>query len=149
LISFFLGGRAAVVASEEFKAKIKAGEIFEALTLAMSQAIELEITTWVGSSATIINDSPPQPGSRIRTRMNLLNGQMENEVGSQFIGNGPYQELQKFHQAQVKQGCQMILQNLESLQKMFVVLNRTRSLLPQEHPPTKPVLDQNDNLLVK
>ena len=134
-----------MAASEEFKAKIKAGEIFEALTLAMSEAIELEITTWVGEEGDTNSPNGSEPGKRMQTRINLVEGKMENEVGSEFIGNGPYQELQEFHQTQVKQGRQMILDNLESLQKMFVVLSNTLWDLPEGQTLEKPALEGEEH----
>ncbi len=134
-----------MAANEEFKGKIKAGEIFEALTLAMSEAIELEITTWVGKEGDTTSPDGSEPGKRMRTRMNLVEGTIENEVGSEFIGNGPYQELQEFHQTQVKLGMQMILDNLESLQKMFIVLSNTPWDLPQGQTLEKPGLFPADD----
>ncbi|MEC4983041.1 MAG: hypothetical protein SAJ37_21985 [Oscillatoria sp. PMC 1068.18] len=123
-----------MAASDEFKEYIKEGKIFEALTLALSEAIELEITTWVSTA----NDNPnesnlghPVPGNCLRTRMNMVDGDIENEVGTQFIGNAPYTELREFHLEQVKEGRKTIQQNLESLQQMFVVLASTASQLPQ------------------
>jgi len=106
----------------------------------MSEAIELEITTWVGEEGNTTSPDGSEPGKRIRTRINLVEGTMENEVGSQFIGNGPYQELQEFHQTQVKLGRQMILDNLGSLQKMFVVLSNTLWDLPEGQTQEKPAL---------
>ncbi|MBZ8181841.1 hypothetical protein [Oscillatoria salina] len=123
-----------MAASDQFKEYIKEGKIFEALTLALSEAIELEITTWVSTA----NDNPngsnpdrPVPGNCLRTRMNMVDGDIENEVGTQFIGNAPYTELREFHLEQVKEGRKTIQQNLESLQQMFVVLASTASQLPQ------------------
>jgi hypothetical protein len=59
-----------------------------------------------------------------------VDGDIDNEVGSQFIGNGPYTELQQFHRAQVQEGPQMIQHNLENLQQLFSVLTSTLSQLP-------------------
>lgn len=147
-----------MTASDEFKEKLKAGEIFDAFNLAISEAIELEITTWVSSSdsdnQSSGNANQPKPGYCMRTRMNLVDGKIENEVGSQFIGNGPYTELMQFHLEQVKEGRQIVLKNLESLQKMFVVLTSTLSQLPQtssrrleqEKPALSP--SNQDNLIL-
>lgn len=116
-------------ASEEFKQKIQAGEIFEALTLAMSEATELEVTTWV--SKIPWEDSQPQPGDYLRTRINLVGGEIENEIGSKFIENEGSNAILDLHLHQVKEGHQTVLNNLESLQKMFVVLTSILQELPQ------------------
>ena len=116
-----------MAASDDFKEKLKAGKIVDALTLALTQAIELEVTTWVSSEEA----NQPQPGHYLRTRMNIVDGKIENEVGSEFIGNGSYTDLQKFHLEQLKEGQQITQRNLESLQKLFVVLTSTLSQLPQ------------------
>ena len=39
-----------MTALEEFRGKIASGQVFDALTVAMSEAIELNITTWVASN---------------------------------------------------------------------------------------------------
>ncbi|MBZ8181842.1 hypothetical protein, partial [Oscillatoria salina] len=86
----------------------------------MSQAIELKITTWVSSAKdTAI---APQPGKRLQTRINLVDGDIENEIGDRFIGTGPYRELRQFHSQQVAFANQTIQGNLQSLQQLFAVL---------------------------
>ncbi|CAA9281612.1 hypothetical protein AVDCRST_MAG92-3582 [uncultured Coleofasciculus sp.] len=126
--------------SDDFKAQLKAGKIIDALTLALGEAVELEITTWVSSasdSTTSIEAEAPAPESRMRTRMNIVDGDINNEVGTQFIGNGPYTELQQFHRAQVQDGPQMIQHNLENLQQLFSVLTSTLTQLPPTSPRRK------------
>lgn len=119
--------------SDEFKQQLKAGKIIDALTLALGEAVELEITTWVSSansdSKTPVEAAPP-PESCIRTRINIVDGDINNAVGSEFIGNGPYTELQQFHKTQVQDAPQMIQHNLENLQQLFSVLTSTLTQLP-------------------
>lgn len=116
--------------SDEFKEQLKAGKIVDALTLALAEAVELDITTWVSSANSTETDQPPA-NCRMRTRINIVEGAIDNEVGSQFIGNGPYTELRQFHMEQVQEGRQIIQHNLENLQQLFTVLTRTLSQLPQ------------------
>lgn len=121
--------------SDEFKEQLKAGKIVDALTLALGEAVELEITTWVSSAnnsdAQSSEADKPSADSRMRTRMNIVDGAIDNEVGSRFIGNGPYTELRQFHMEQVHQGRQIIQQNLENLQQLFTVLTTTLTQMPQ------------------
>lgn len=132
--------------SDDFKEQLKAGKLVEALTLVLTEAVELEITTWVASGnsgADNLTSDQPQPGSRMRTRINILEGEIDNEVGSEFIGNGSYTELQKFHQQQVQQGRQTIQNNLIVLQQMFTVLASTMSQIPSGG---QPKLEENSVL---
>jgi len=130
-----------MAASDEFKEQIKEGKIVEALTMALGEAIELEITTWVSTEGSG-ESTPhrPQPGYCMRTRMNLVDGDIENEVGTEFIGNGPYRELREFHLAQVQEGRQIIHQNLESLHQIFLTLADTMARLRQQS-PSRPALN--------
>ena len=120
---------------DNFKAKIKAGKILEALAQAMSKAVELEITTWVADENLGENaqQKPNKPGESLRTRINFLEGKIENEVGDQFLGNSPYAELKEFHQEQVQESHHIINNNLNSLQKLFAVLVKMQqaNLLPR------------------
>lgn len=117
--------------SDDFKKQLKAGKIIDALTLALGEAVELEITTWVSSA----NDSKTSveatsSSDRMRTRINIVDGDINNEVGTQFIGDGPYTELQQFHSSQVQDAPLMIQHNLANLQQLFSVLTNTLSQLP-------------------
>jgi hypothetical protein len=134
--------------SDDFKEQLKAGRIVDALTLALGEAVELEITTWVSSSKnsethTSSETAKPAPDSRMRTRLNIVDGAIDNEVGSRFIGNGPYTELREFHMEQVQQGRQIIQHNLENLQQLFTVLTHTLTHLP---PASRRLVDGNSVL---
>ena len=131
-----------MTAIEEFRAKMKAGAIFDALTLAMSEAVELKITTWVAASDLDNNNDESQPGYRLHTRMNLVNGEVENEIGSEFINNPDYARLQQLHLEQVQQGRETLIKNIESLQAMFTIFNDTLPEMPE--PTTNPALNPSE-----
>lgn len=122
--------------SDEFRRYLRDGRIAEALTLALGEAIELEITTWVstgeGSLTSYNTISQPSPGYRMKTRINIVDGDIDNEVGAQFISSGPYSELRDFHLQQVQDGQDIIKSNIESLQQMFVLMARTLERLPSQ-----------------
>ncbi|MGF1540264.1 MAG: hypothetical protein ACFCU5_07400 [Pleurocapsa sp.] len=134
-----------MTAIEEFREKMKAGAIFEALTLAMSEAVELKITTWVATSG--IENNPngdeSQPGYRLHTRINLVNGEVENEIGSEFINNPNYAQLQQLHLEQVQQGRETLIRNIESLQAMFTIFNDTLPDMPQ-NPALQPGREEDN-----
>jgi hypothetical protein len=137
-----ISGVSIVKAIDKFKDKLRSGEIFEALTIAMSEAIELKVTTWISSTespptaqdfyanGTLKEDLQPPLGSCLQTRINLVDGEVENLIGSEFIGDEAYAELQQFHLEQVQEGREILLKNIESLQKIFVVMTNTMSQLP-------------------
>jgi hypothetical protein len=108
--------------SDDFREQLKAGNITEALALALSQAAGLKITTWVTSATDEAETTPGKPGDRLRTHINTIEGKLENEIGDRFIGNGPYRELRQFHFDQVAESSKIIQSNLKSLQKLFEVL---------------------------
>ena len=126
---------------EEFKAKVRAGELHEALAIAMSEAIELKITTVIADSQEQLLEDASQPGYRMRTRINIVDGEVENEIGKEFINNPAYAELQKFHFEQITQGREILLNNLANLQSMFAMLQDTQSEL------TKIAANPEDKLL--
>ncbi|MEH1987109.1 hypothetical protein [Nostoc sp.] len=87
------------------------------------EVIELEITTWVPESSTQLENPQgqqvAQPGNRMHTIINLIDGDITNEVGSEFIGSGPYTELREFHLTQIKESREIMQKNIESLQKLY------------------------------
>ena len=111
-----------MASSDDFREQLKAGNITEALALALSKAVELKITTWVASAEDGVDATEAKPGHRLRTRINMIEGDIENEIGEQFLGYGPYRELRQFHLDQVAESNKIIQSNLKSLQKLFEVL---------------------------
>lgn len=107
--------------NQEFKAALQAGKLAEALKLAMALAVELKITTSVVDSQ--------KPKQSISTRINLVEGSIDNLLSEEFVANGAYQALQDFHFAQVSDVNQTIQNNLDTLSKMF----RLMASLQQQH----------------
>jgi hypothetical protein len=119
-------------ASKEFKEKINKlnnmEDLIDTVKTAIQEVIELEITTWVSEASNALENQSQtgkeviKPGNRMYTRINLIDGDIENEIGSQFVGNGSYTELREFHLNQVKEGREIIQKNIESIQKMYEIL---------------------------
>ena len=124
--------------SDQFKQALKEGNIEQALQLALSEATELEITTWVRAANPYnANQQIPEnapPGHRMRTAIDIVEGQINTEVGSHFVGNGPYTELREFHVRQIEESRNVLQQNLESLQQLFVVLAGSMKQLSRTQP---------------
>ena len=116
---------------EEFQTKVRAGEIFEALAIAMSESIELDITTSIASSSDRQLDGATKHSAQMHTRINLIEGTIENEISRDFANNPAYAQLQKLHLEQVRQGREIIINNLANLQSMLAILNDTQSEITQ------------------
>lgn len=121
--------------SKNFKQALIEGKLDEALAIAISQAPELKITTSIVSSSShnvADNDSKPKnppPTKRLHTRINLVEGEIHNEISEDLIGNADSQEVQQFHFEQVARGHQIIQKNLESLQNIFRLMT---TIQPQQ-----------------
>ncbi|MCC5624502.1 hypothetical protein [Nostoc sp. CHAB 5715] len=119
--------------SSKFKIKVKKlnakgegfniDDVIDAIKTAIVEVVELEITTWVPDSSTQLEQPQgqqiAQPGNRMYTVINLIDGDINNEVGSQFVGSGPYTELREFHLSQIKESREIMQKNIESLQKLY------------------------------
>ncbi len=113
--------------SEQFKQELQREDLdnhslARALKLALTEMIELNITTWVVpvESGSLAGD--PIPGYRMKTHINIVDGDINNEIGSPFIAGGPYAELRDFHLQQVAESRMILQQNLETVQQLFTVL---------------------------
>ncbi len=146
--------------SDEFKQHIKAGNLSEALKIALAEVIELKITTWVVPTVENATESASDfpeatPGYRMMTRINIVDGEIDNEVGSQFLNSGPYSELREFHLNQVQKGREIIYRNLQVLKDLFSTLavstsrryDTTQSAVSQLHPQISPILDERPILV--
>ena len=108
--------------SKEFKQAIEAGNISEAFLVAMSNAPELSITTKIVTAEGERVDESSEVDNYLRTRINLVEGKVENEIGAKLTGDR-YSEIQQFHIEQVTQAHQTIQHNLISLQKIFQLMS--------------------------
>ena len=131
--------------SEEFKQAIREGRVHDAFVLAIAQASELEITTWIASAETA--QEKPESDKFLQTQINLVEGEITNKIGGEIIGDNLYTKAQDFHTQQVSQGHQIISHNLESLQQ---ILRLTTILQKQKrgesYQPLKPFKISSDSL---
>jgi hypothetical protein len=115
-----------MAAIDNFKNALRAGNFEEAFVGLLSKAVEFSITTWVvsdsGDSTESEASNPAKPGNSLRTRINLLEGEINNEIDRNCLENGLSQELQQFHLEQVAKGNEIIEKNLESVEKLIQLL---------------------------
>ncbi len=110
-----------MASSTEFKKALREGKLREALIIAMGNAPELQITTWISSPED--NSAQPSQSKCLKTHVNLVEGKIANSIGADLMGDSLYGAIQKFHSQQVTQGHQAISENLRSLQQMFRLMS--------------------------
>lgn len=100
----------------EVKAKIRAGEIDEAMSIAMAESMKIEVVTTLskgeGQSSTVC----------FRTLIDLLQNEIDNEFSESVAQNQVGKKVEKLHFQEVKIAHQRILSNIKSLKKMFEIL---------------------------
>ena len=121
--------------NEEFKKALKAGNLALALKLAMACRVELKITTTLVSA-----DASKQS---LSTRINLLEGAIDNVVSEEFIDKGTYEAIKQFHFAQVSDVNQTMGNNLDSLSKMFRLMAKVK----QQHSSQPQVAGEDETTL--
>lgn len=125
--------------SKEFKKALREGKLSEALVIAMGNAPELRITTWISSPED--DSAQPSKGKCIKTHVNLVEGKIANSIGQDLMGDNLYGAIQKFHSQQINQGHQAISENLRSLQQMFRLMSLWQQQQNGEPLPQLPLLD--------
>ena len=96
---------------EKIEAKIQEGKFQEAMNMAILDAMTLQIST----------SSKDQPDQEFRTTIDLLENEIENQLGDS--------SLEKFHFSQVQKTQDMMMNNITSLQKMFTLLQESSNQL--------------------
>ena len=123
-----------VTASVRFQSKLKETKnLGDALIEIFSDLVQLEIVTWVAHEG----DTTHRAGNRLKTKINLIDGDIENELGADFLQGSPYAELRGFHEIQVEKGSETIANNLKTLvdigQKVTGLLNGENESEPEEN----------------
>ncbi|MBW4534887.1 MAG: hypothetical protein KME09_13210 [Pleurocapsa minor HA4230-MV1] len=98
-----------------------AQEIFQLLTIAMSEIVEVEVSTYV-DSWDLDHLEQSASTSRFHTQIDLLNQTVEHEIDLKLIDNPTYGELQRWHIEQVRQRQESLIKNLANLEQMRQIL---------------------------
>lgn len=106
---------------EQIKAKIQTGETNEAMAMAMSEVMKLEIITCISDDNSQI--SPPY----LRTTIDLFENEIDYQISEELINSNSYEQIKKIHSQRTQQGNERILKNVANLKKMFSMLNATLS----------------------
>jgi hypothetical protein len=97
--------------NSEFHANLQAGKVSEAISLLVSQLVEMDIVTALPADA---------KGSHIlTTKVNLLSGRIVNEVSPEFVSNPDYAKFLAFHTEQIDATSQLVREQLRGLQGLI------------------------------
>ena len=124
--------------SEKFKQAIKEGKIQDAFAIALGNAPQLKITSWIADPEAE-GEPKKQPRSQecLRTHLNLIEGEIVNEIGEGAISDELYSTLQQFHLQRVAYSHQTVGENIQTLQQMFRLLTRLQK--QQQGEPVSPL----------
>lgn len=117
-----------MISSEEFQQKLQTGQIQEAFALIVSDLTELDVTTRIAEGS--IASSQSASSEYLSTKINLLTGEIQNEVGKDLIINSNcYLKLHQLHIDQIVASRRIVQDYLDRIQAMVAVLSSTSSTI--------------------
>ena len=112
-----------MISSQEFQRTLQAGKIHEALTLLLRDAAEIDVTTRIAADS---NSSEVNRNGYLRTKINLLTGEVQNEIGKGVItDSNSYLKLQKLHIEQIVATDRIVQAYWHQLKTILGVLSTT------------------------
>lgn len=105
---------------QEFRRNINEKNFYEAFAVVVKDLNRLKVTTIIedeieGGNAGFAEDLQGQPGKRMITAIDLIDGDITNVIGTRFIDNPDYAKLREEHIEQVLKGQDIVKGNLEVL----------------------------------
>jgi hypothetical protein len=108
-----------MISSAEFQHKLRSGQIYDALALVVQETVELEITTQMNEDP---DPDRSADGEYLRTKINLLTGNIQNEVGKNVVTSPNFLKLQQLHLDQLVVSQQGVRGYLEQIQAILEIL---------------------------
>jgi hypothetical protein len=106
-----------MISTTEFQQQLQAGHIQEALALLVREVIELDVTTR-------LTEDSKASSEYLRTKINLLTGVVENEVGIDLKdGSSSYLELQQLHLDRLATSHRLVQNYLHQIKSILTVLS--------------------------
>jgi hypothetical protein len=131
-----------MISSEEFQQTLQSGKIHEALALLVRDSVELDITTRLDQDPLV--DRPPSNNSYLRTKINLLTGEIQNEVGQGFVANcADYLKLQQLHIDQVVASDRLVQGYFDQIKTILTTLSPTTLAPKTLHQPLPSRVEPN------
>ncbi len=123
-----------MISSTEFQQTLQSGKIHQALALLVRDGTELDITTRL--TADSIADERAGNTGYLRTKINLLTGEVHNEVSKDILANGnSYLKLQQLHQDRIVASDRIVQGYLSQLKVILAALPPTLAQLPKVESP--------------
>jgi hypothetical protein len=119
-----------MISSAEFDRLLQAGHIAQALALLLSETNAIDITTEMTDELRANHSSSRSSGHEnmpkseyLRTRINLLTGEIHNQVGQEAIVNSDsYLKLQQLHIEQIVASHRIVQGHLHQIQAMLTAM---------------------------
>jgi hypothetical protein len=119
-----------MISSTEFQQTLQAGKIHQALALLMRDATELDITTRLTEDST--TDAQTGTKGYLRTKINLLTGEIQNEVSKDILASGnSYLKLQQLHHDRIVASDRIVQGYLSQLKAILASLPPTVAQPPK------------------
>jgi hypothetical protein len=119
-----------MISSAEFQQTLQAGKIHQALALLVRDGTELDIITRLTEES--ITDSQMGNTGYLRTKINLLTGEIYNEVSKDILANSnSYLNLQQVHHDRIIASDRLVQGYFSQLKAILAALPPTLTQLPQ------------------
>jgi hypothetical protein len=130
-----------MISSKEFQQTLQSGQIHEALALLVRDPV-VDITTRLNEDP--LGDSQKSNHSYIRTKINLLTGEIQNEVGKGFVANcTDYLKLQQLHIDQVVASDRAVQGYFDQIKTILTMLSPTTLALTHVTPSLPSRIESN------
>ncbi|WP_373544275.1 hypothetical protein [Chamaesiphon sp.] len=124
-----------MISSEIFHQKLQAGQIHQALALLVRDASELDVTTRMTEDT----NSQSSSSEYLRTKINLLTGEIQHEVGRDLVTRNSYIKLQQLHIDQIVVSHRLVQGYLDRVKAILTVLDRSQSSQEDALPSDKSI----------
>ncbi len=123
-----------MISSAEFQQTLQSGKIHQALAMLVRDGTELDITTRLTADSII--DRQTGNTGYLRTKINLLTGEIQNEVSKDILASGNnYIKLQQLHHDRIVASDRIVQGYLSQLKAILASLPPTLEQLPQVETP--------------
>jgi hypothetical protein len=115
-----------MISSQEFQQKLQAGHIHEALAIVVRDTSQLDIVTQMTEAS--LASSQSASSEYLRTTINLLTGEIYNEVGKDLVVNSDtYRQLQQLHTDRIVASHRLVQGYLHQIETILRVVSPPQS----------------------